>query len=159
ENRALFTNVREMSLRWSLKDMCGDLSADIAPLCDGVLQIALPNSQGSMAEQLRIDVAMPDGSLAGTHVLQLGEPKQRKCPAGTSTRPIEHQNVIELSAKGLQVQVDRRYASALASIEGRAILIGGPTVAIFPRQTFPAGFNERDHFFHINPGLGNWRVG
>lgn len=136
-NRHDFTNLNELTVRWSLADETGAVTADIPPRAAGTLAIH-PRSTELAGQTLELTFHSPRGFLIDTFEFPVGKVET---PAATNAdRPAagplqvrEADHTITLTGRQVVWQIDR-HTGMIRSVQagGRTVLVGGPTLMILP---------------------------
>jgi hypothetical protein len=134
-NRNDFSNLKELTIRWSVGDESGTTSADVPPRSTGTLAIR-PRSAELAGRKLRLEFHSPRGFLIDAYELDIGQRASprivaREGPPVGKIRILETGDTITLKGNQAEWRVDRHTGMIRGvRIDGRTALVGGPVLMI-----------------------------
>ena len=138
-NRHDFTNINELEVTWRLGDESGETSADIQPRAAGELLVR-PSQPPSDGDVLQLTFHSHRGFLVDTYRLTFGNATAPQLPAPS---PEVKQRLHLVRGEDAVVAANDRFTWTWdaktgllreATLDGRAVLAGGPHLMLLPRK-------------------------
>jgi beta-galactosidase len=160
ENRYVFTNLGELSIRWSIGKESGKASADIPPGATGELRI-FPRRPIQDGGTLKISCTDPRGFVCEEEEFAIG-----RMPHGELFTPISGRVVLDSTSERFTVkastftwEIDRSSGQIRrADVGGHTVLTGGPLLMILPLQTDECKPDYHADIAPLNAPCTKWRA-
>ena len=161
ENRHDFTSLSEIRIEWALGDECGTVKANIPPRSSGTISIQ-PKSTNLDGKKLSLKFFSPRDFLIDSYLLTIGSSETTIPKPCISTNGglelVRDDDNLTIKGSRFNWVFDRKTGQIQnAQIDGRTVLIGGPTLMVLPFGTGKCEPNYRDDTPLLNDTCANWQ--
>ena len=161
ENRHDFTSLSEIRIEWTLGDECGTVKANIPPRSSGTISIQ-PKSTNLDGKKLSLKFFSPRDFLIDSYLLTIGSSETVTPKPSISVNGklelLKDDNNLTIKGSRFNWVFDRKTGQIQnAQIDGRTVLIGGPTLMVLPFGTGKCEPTYRDDTPPLNDTCANWQ--
>ena len=161
ENRHDFTNLSEIRIEWTLGDECGTVKADIPPRSTGDISIE-PKSTNLNGKKLSLKFFSPRDFLIDSYLLTIGSSETTIPKPCISTNGglelVRDDDNLTIKGSRFNWVFDKKTGQIQnAQIDGRTVLIGGPTLMVLPFGTGKCEPIYSDDTPPLNDTCANWQ--
>lgn len=141
-NRNDFTNINELAIEWTLGEQTGTVTADIPPRDKGQLLIPADPAKAP-GQRLSLKISSPRGFVIDEYSLPIGPAAlEQTRPAATQAGDMKlAQTGDMLNIRGENFALNKKFSWVIdgrngkivsGTIDGRRVVVGGPTLMILP---------------------------
>ncbi len=162
ENRHDFTNLGEINIEWTIASQSGRVKADIRPRGTGTILIQ-PKTTDVAGKRLSLQFFSPRGFIIDSYLLPIGSSEMTVPKSGIQAcgglRLLRDENNFVVKGDRFTWVVDRRTGLIeKAEIDGRAVLIGGPTLMVLPQTGGKCEPTYHDDIMPFTNTCSQWQV-